>query len=81
MLQFYTGGMESLSPWLSQEAISIICRVVRSHYYEKCLKMGLDSWDMEKCLSSNRTTQSVKTTFHTTVNLEKKGKGSLKAGE
>ena len=81
-MQFYTGGADCPTPQLSQQAISTICSIIKSHYYEKNLKMALDNYDISKCLSiSGRTQQSVKSTVHThktMLDLDKKPKSFQK---
>jgi len=82
-MQFYTGGMDSHVLQLSQQAISTICSIIKSHYYEKNLKMALDNYDMSKCVSiSGRTQQSVKSTIHTnktTFDLDKRPRTAQKS--
>ena len=59
MLQFYTGGLDNHTPTLSQSSITMICNVLKSHYYEKCIKMSLDNYDINKCsIYSGRTQKS-----------------------
>jgi hypothetical protein len=82
MLQFYTGGMDTNIPSLSDESISVICKILKAHHYEKSIKLTLDNFDVNKCTSfSGRTTKSVKSTVQshkTAYDLERKTKKVVK---
>jgi len=82
MVQFYTGGMDTSLPTLSDDSIAVICKILKAHHYEKNLKLTLDNYDHSKVSSySGRTIKSTVYSCRTVNDLERKPKSTLKNNE
>jgi hypothetical protein len=78
MLQFYTGGLETKTPEIPFDAISIICQVIKTQFYEKAIREALENYEPAIPDPIKTTQRSVLNKQGSYMDLEKRPKTNAK---
>ena len=74
--QFYSGGAEQLQVVVSHEQLDVICRMIRSQFYQRSIREGLNGVELESRHEPTQRTQNstVKQSSSYIPTDEKRGK-------